>query len=165
MEFCLVIWVESYLTNNKIKTKFVLRREYYRKILETNKVKKHCNWKQSKMWCNWSYSIIIQKKVSSHQQKIKYMIKNDLFFKSIKRRNQNVHQYGWCVKQEDIYLNLSLCVINMISSPLSNARISCRNVQPIRRIAPDAAILFSDLGNSTSDGNWSIDETKFWSVT
>jgi uroporphyrinogen decarboxylase len=36
-------------------------------------------------------------------------------------------------------------------------------VQPIRRIAPDAAILFSYISDSASHGNRSIDETKFWS--
>jgi hypothetical protein len=39
-------------------------------------------------------SIIIQKKVSSHQLKFKYMIKNDLFLRALKEKPLNVRQFG-----------------------------------------------------------------------
>jgi hypothetical protein len=41
-------------------------------------------------------------------KKDRIMLKNDLFLRA-KEKQYNVRQFGWCVKQEDIYQNLSLC--------------------------------------------------------
>jgi uroporphyrinogen decarboxylase len=37
------------------------------------------------------------------------MIKNDLFLRALKEKQYNVRQFGWCVKQVDIYQIYRFC--------------------------------------------------------
>jgi hypothetical protein len=92
-------------------------------------------------------SIIIQKKVSSHQLKFKYMIKNDLFLRALK--GETVERPPvWMMRQAGRYLPEFIALrdkydfFTRCQTPELAAEIT---VQPIRRIAPDAAILFSDI--------------------
>jgi hypothetical protein len=76
-------------------------------------------------------------------------------------RPSNVHQFGWCVKLEDIYQNIALRD-KMIFLPLSNAWIS----QKLRfslfvELLQMQQFYFRISCDSTSNGNWSIDEAKF----
>jgi hypothetical protein len=72
------------------------------------------------------------------------MLKNDLFLRA-KEKQFNVHQFDDASSRK-IFTRIYRFAINMIFLPLSNAWISCRNYgTAIRRIAPDAAILFSDI--------------------
>jgi uroporphyrinogen decarboxylase len=74
------------------------------------------------------------------------MIKNDLFSRALKEKPLNVHQFDDASSRKIftkfIALRDKYDFFTRCQTPELAAEIT---VQPIRRIAPDAAILFSDI--------------------
>ena len=96
------------------------------------------------------------------------MIKNDLFLKALK--GETVERPPvWMMRQAGRYLPEFIALrdkydfFTRCQTPELAAEIT---VQPIRRIAPDAAILFSDiLVIPQAMGIEVLNERKFWSVS